>query len=154
MAFQISIFRKTIIDLKILIAIVLGVGAITFFTDFKNYTKTYNYNGTKIYFYALMHYICGFGFIICALFMFANFYFADKVTEIKTFDIIERSSIAGSKKSSNKRRPTFKINYHGKIKTLVFTHEFYKKMNFYTNVTLEVRKGLLGFDILENEKLY
>jgi hypothetical protein len=86
--------------------------------------------------------------------MYTNFYFADKVTEIKTFEIIERTSIPGRKFDSNKRKPTFKINYYGEIKTLVFTHESYKKMNFYTNVTLETKKGFFGFDILENKKLH
>ncbi len=39
------------------------------------------------------------------------------------------------------------------MKELVFNHEYYEKMNFYTNVELEVRKGYFGFDILENKRL-
>jgi hypothetical protein len=154
MAFQISIFRKTVIDLKILIGLILVAGVLAFVLDFKKYTKTYSYHGVGTYFYALMHYICGFGFIICSLFMCTNFYFADNVTEVKTFEINDHSSIPGRKFDSKKRKPTFKINYHGTIKTLVFSHEFYRKMNFYSKVTLETRKGFFGFDIIENEKLH
>ena len=153
MVWQINIFRNTIIDLSILIGIILVVGILSFFIDFKNYEKTYEYSGIWVYIYSSMHYICGFGFIVCSIFTLTNYYFADKKAIKKTFEIVERSSLPGSKHHRDERQPTFVINYHGKIKELVFNHEYYEQMNFFTNVELEVKKGYFGFDILENKKL-
>ena len=153
MAWQVTIFRNTIIDLSILIVIILVVGIIAFFFDFKNYGKTYKLSGIALYIYSSMHYFCGFGFIICSIFMLINFYFADETPVKETFEIVERSSLVGRKYHRDKRKPVFRINYDGKIKELVFNHKYYEQMNFFTNVELEVRKGYFGFDILENKKL-
>lgn len=148
-----TIFRNTIIDLKILIGIILVVGIVAFLADFKNYGKTYNYSGIGLYFYSSMQYIFGFGFLACSVFMLTNFYLADTKPVKETYEIVERSSLPGRKYHRDERKPTFDINYNGKIKELVFSHKYYEKMDFYTSVELEVRKGYFGFDILENKKL-
>jgi len=64
MTFQIEIFRNTIIDSSILIAIILVVALITFIVDFQNYKTIYKYSGFRLYLFSAMHYIIGFGFII------------------------------------------------------------------------------------------
>tara|TARA_R110001632_G_scaffold31109_4_gene81353 strand:- start:5886 stop:6410 length:525 start_codon:yes stop_codon:yes gene_type:complete len=153
MAWQVVIFRNTIIDYSILIGIILIVGVLTFLLDFKNYGKTYNYSGIGLYFYSLMHYFFGYGFIVCSIFMLTNFYLADKNPIKKTFEIVERSSLPGSKHHRDERKPTFRINYKGKEKELVFQHKYFGKMESYKSVELAVRKGYFGFDILENKKL-
>ncbi len=153
MAWQVTIFRNTIIDLPILIGIILIVGIITFLLDFKNYGKTYKYSGIGLYLYSSMHYIFGYGFIACSIFMLTNFYLAEKEPVKKSFEIVERSSLPGGKHHREERKPTFRINYDGKIKQLVFQHKYYEKMELYKNVELEIRKGYFGFDILENKKL-
>ena len=153
MAWQVTIFRNTIIDLNILIEIIFGVALISFVVDIKNYRKTYKYSGIELYFYSSIHYICGLGFIACSIFMLTNFYLADKKPVTKTYEIVERSSLPGSKHRRTERKPTFDINYNGKIKELVFPHKYYQKMKLYTNVELEIRKGYFGFDILENKEL-
>lgn len=152
MTWQVTIFRNTIIDLEILIGIILIVGIVSFLIDFKSYKKTYKYSGIGLYFYSSMYYICGFGFIACSIFMLTNFYMADSEPIKETYEIVERSSLPGRKYHRDERKPTFGINYNGKIKELVFPHKYYEKMEFYTKVELEVRKGYFGFDILENKK--
>ena len=153
MAWQISIFRNTIIDSKILVSVVLITGIVTYLLDFSNYKKTYKYTGFYLHTYALMHYILGYGFIVCSTFMLTNYYFADNKTITKEFKIIERYSLSGRKRHRSERKPTFIINYEGENKELVFPHEFYKNMETYTSVEFEVRKGYFGFEILENKKL-
>jgi hypothetical protein len=153
MAWQVTIFRNTLIDLKILIGIILIVGVVTFLVDFKNYGKTYKYSGIGLYLYSSMHYLFGFGFIACSIFMLTNYYFADKELIKETFEIVERSSLSGRKYRRDERKPTFQINYDGKVKELVFPHKYFEKMDYYKNVELEVRKGFFGFDILENKTL-
>ena len=54
---EISIFRKTVIPLGLLLSIVGGIGIITTFLDFKNYRQTYDLNGWKLYFFAFRHFI-------------------------------------------------------------------------------------------------
>jgi hypothetical protein len=153
MAWQVTIFRNTIIDLSIPIGMILIVGIIAFVLDFKNYGKTYKYSGIGLYLYSSMHYLFGYGFIVCSIFMLTNYYLADKDPIKKTFEIVEQSSLPGGKHHREERKPTFQINYDGKIKELVFQHKFYEKRKFYKNVELEIRKGYFGFDILENKKL-
>jgi len=153
MVWEIRIFRNTIIDLSIPIGIILIIGIIAFVLDFKNYEKTYEYRGFGLYLYSSMHYLFGYGFIACSIFILTNFYLAEKESIKKTFEIVKRSSLPGNKYHREEREPTFKIEYDGKIKELVFKHKYYEKMNSYKSVELEVRKGYFGFDILENKKL-
>lgn len=154
MAWQISIYQNTIIDLSILFGIIIATGILTSLVDFKNFKKTYKYSGIGLYLYSSAHYICGFGFIVCSIFTLSNYYLADKTPIKETYEIVERTSLQGSTKSlRDERQPAFKINYDGKLKQLVFPHRYHENMSLYKNVELEVRKGFLGFDILENKKL-
>ncbi len=155
MAWQVTIFRNTIIDLEILIGIILVVGIITFLVDFKNYGKTYKYSGIGLYLYSAIHYLCGFGFMACSIFMLTNYYFADQNVKTESYKIIERTWIRGGTKYKSKRekQPVFTINYEGKKKELVFYSRYYENMDSYKNVEFETKKGLFGFKILENKKL-
>ena len=154
MVWQITIFRNTIIDLAIPIGIILAVGILAFIIDFQNYKKTYEYSGFGLYLYSSMHYVIGFGFIACSIFMLTNYYLADKNSRTESYKIIDRTSIpGGTKYRIGERRPVFTINYKGKKKELVFYSEYYDKMNFYKTVEFETRKGFFGYDILENKKL-
>ena len=154
MIWGIEIFRITMIDKFILLGIIFLIGIITFFLDYKNYAKTYTkYSRSALLIYSMMHCILGYGFIACSIFMFTNYYFADEGFETKSFEIIERSSMAGGKNSRGESQPLMRINYDGKIKELVFKHEYYEKMNFYTEVELKISKGYFGFDLLLDKEL-
>jgi len=153
MTLQVNIYRNTIIDLIIPIGIILVVGIITFLLDFKNYGKTYDYNGFGLYFYSSMHYVFGYGFIVCSTFMLTNYYLADKLSDKKNYEIIDKSSMPGSKHHREERKPLIRIDYDGKIKEIVFNHKYYERMDSYKYVELELRKGYFGFDIIENKKL-
>ena len=154
MYFQIQIYRNTIINWLIPASIIIVIGIVSFLIDFKNYKRTYEYSGIGLYFYSWMHYLIGFGFIFCSIFMLTNFYFADQNVKTESYEIVDRSSIRGTTKGRiGKEQPVFTINYKGKRKELVFKNQFYEKMNFYKTVEFEIRKGFFGFDILENKKL-
>ena len=47
MIWQIKIYRNTIIDLPILIGIILATGIVAFIVDYKNYGRTYDYEGVE-----------------------------------------------------------------------------------------------------------
>lgn len=150
---EIPIYQNTIIDLKILIGIILTVAIIVFIIDIKNFEKTYSYSKTKLYIYSLIHYISGFGFIACSIFILTNFYFAESEFKKEKYKIEARSSIPGRKYRRLERQPTFEINYKEERKELVFPHRYYNSMNLYNYIEMEVRKGYLGFDVLENKTL-
>ena len=150
---EIKIFRKTVIDLTIPLGIILIVGILAFLLDFKNFKKTYDYSKFGLYLYSIMHYIIGFGFIACSVFILANYHLAKKKAIVETYKILDRSTMPGDRYNPTEYQPLIKINYKGQIKELVFSHEFYEKMDFYQTVELKVRKGYFGFDILENKKL-
>jgi hypothetical protein len=153
MYFQIQIFRNTIINWLIPTSIIIAIGIVSFFIDFNNYKKTYEYSGIGLYIYSWMHYIIGFGFIACSIFMLLNYYFADNIPVKGTYEIVDRSSMPGGKNNRTEFKPLIRVDYNGQIKELVFSHEYYEKMNFYKTVELNIRKGLFGFDIIENQKL-
>ena len=152
MAIQVNIFRLTIIDPLILVGIVLFIGIATFILDFNNYEKTYESESSWVYLYASMIYICGCGFIACFIFMVSNYYLADKSITKKSFEIVEQSSISAGEYKAE-RHPTFRINYDGKIKELVFNHEYDKNMSDYEFVELDIKKGFWGYDVIDSKIL-
>lgn len=153
MIFEIKIFRNTIIDLNILISLILISSLLFLLIDLKNYKKTYNYSGLKLYFNSIINFIVGYGFTICSIFMFTNYYFASEIIEKKEFEIIKRSSLPGGSKSRDKRKPTFTINFENKEKELVFNNEYYETMNNFGSIEISIQKGYFGFYILKNKNL-
>ena len=154
MYFEIQIFRNTIINWSIPTFIILIIGILSYYLDFKNYKETYFHYGT-IKLYALVNYFIGYGFIACSFFMFMNYYFADQKVNTQSFEIIERTWIQGGGTTfrNREKQPVFTINYKGKKKELIFFSKYYEKMNFYKTIEVDSRKGLFGFEILENKKL-
>ncbi len=152
MIWQIILFRNTIIDYRILIVIVGLTGIIAFLIDFKNYRKTYNeYGKVTLKFYAVFQYVFSYGFIACSIFILLNFYLAKEIKVTKLYKIISRSSLPGRKYHRTERKPTFIIYYNGFRKELVFSNDYYEKMNFYNKIDFEVQKGFLGFDIIKKK---
>lgn len=148
---EISIFRRTIISLGLLLSIVGGIGSVSAYLDFKNYRKTYDLNGWKLYFFAFMQNTLSWGFITCSILVLSNYYFsAGQIIDGK-YAIIETSSMPGSKRSI--RKPLVRIDYKGKTKELIFSNKFYDELEEYSHVSMSVKKGFLGWDIIVNQKL-
>tara|TARA_R110002049_G_scaffold240679_1_gene414540 strand:- start:638 stop:1165 length:528 start_codon:yes stop_codon:yes gene_type:complete len=154
MIWEIRIYRQTIIDIKILLGIVFIVGILTMFFSLNDFQKLFNYKRKSVlYLWTFIQSAVSWGFIACSIFMFANYYLASDESNKQTYGILERSSMPGRKYHRNERKPTFKISYNGKIKELVFSHEYYDKMESYQNVELTVKKGFFGYDLLLEQKL-
>lgn len=154
MLWQILIYRNTIINTGLLVAIVFVVGTICFILDYKHYKKTYDtYSWFRVFFYGFLQSTVSYGFMACSFFVLTNYYFADQEVIKKAYYITKRSSLPGSKGSRSERKPTFYINYDGIEKELVFSHEFYAERMKFEKVEFEVQKGYFGFDILLNKKL-
>ena len=154
MIWQIKIYRQTFIDFKLLLSIILIIGFLTMFFSLKDFQKLFEYkHKAMLYFMTFIQTTVSWGFLSCSIFMFSNYYLANNESIKETYEIVEKSSLAGSKYRRNERKPTFKILYKGKLKELVFRHKYYSKMETYEKIELEVRKGFWGYDLLLNQEL-
>jgi hypothetical protein len=107
-----------------------------------------------LYIFSSIHYLIGFGFIACSIFILTNYYFADQNLKTESYEIIDRTWLPKRiAKYGSEKKPVFTINYKGEKKELVFYSQFYEKMDLYKTVEFETRKGFFGFEILENKKL-
>lgn len=149
--FEISIYRRTIINTYIPIAIILVIGFLTFNFNRQHYKKTYFLTGN---FFPIMQNLISWGFISCYVFMATNYYFAEKATTEYSFIIKEKSSMPGSKHHRNERKPLVTIDYFNFEKELVFRFPDTDSVNKADSVFVIVRKGGLGFDILEDYDVF
>jgi hypothetical protein len=144
---EIFIYRRTIIELKIPLLLWLTPGV--FMTPLLY--KRMNYiDGMKAHW--TLHYIlhtCMTGAFVLFTFMASNYYFADNQIEKSTFEIIGTGSLPGSKGHRSERKPYVVINYKGMEKQLIFSYPETDRINSAKMVNLSVKKGLLGFDIIE-----
>ena len=147
MLFEIFIYRITIIDVYFPISIILVIGFFAFFFNKQHYKKTYSLKGN---FYPIMQNLISWGFISCYIFMAINYYLAENVTTNYRFKIKEKSSMPGSKHHRSERSPLVRFDYFGFEKELVFHFSDTEKVNSADSVKVFVRKGGLGFDILES----
>lgn len=151
---EIILYRQTVIDVKILLGLILAVGVLTTKFVAKDFQELFGYsNKTTLYSWSFIQSAASYGFLFCTLFMALNFYLATNETSIRTYKIIERTSLSGRKYHRSERKPAFKIMYHGQLKELIFPHEYYSEMDYYSEIELKVRKGFFGFDLLLERKL-
>ncbi|MCY1635154.1 hypothetical protein [Marinifilum sp. D737] len=145
---EIYIYRKTLIELKIPLMIWLTPGIVL--TPIF-YNKLNDIDGMKAHW--SLHYIlhsCMTGAFVLFSFMAVNYFFADNEVVSKKFKVQETGSLSGGKGSRNKRSPYVVINYEGMEKQLVFSNSQMDKVMNSKWAVLKVRKGRLGFDVLEN----
>jgi hypothetical protein len=145
--YEISLFRRTVIQLWIPLIITLTIGTIAFVINRKHFNLT---NNSKGWFFPLFQNIVSWGFISVYLFSATNYYLADNEVKNLEFDIKSKSSMIGSKGNRDARKPLVTIDYFGFKKELVFTYEDTKKVESASKVSLTVRKGFFGFDILDH----
>jgi hypothetical protein len=147
LAFEMLIYRRTIINPYIPFSIMLVVGSVAFYFNRQHYKKTYLLTGNFLPF--VQHFI-SWGSLSCYIFMATNYYLADKKTTEYKFSIKEKNSMSGPKGHRDERQPLVTIDYFSFEKELVFRYVDTDKVNKADSVTVVVRKGGLGFDILDN----
>lgn len=147
MLFEILIYRKTFIDAYLLISIILAVSILAFYFNNQHYKKTYSIKGN---FYPIIHNLFSYGFISSYVFLATNYYLAEKKTTNYKFKIKEKSSMPDSKYSRSERQPLVIFDYFGFEKELVFHFSDTEKVNSADIVKVSIKKGALGFDILES----
>lgn len=149
--FEISLYRKTIINIYIPISIILVAGLTGFIINKEHYKKTYALTSN---FYPLIQNLCSWGFISYYLFMSINYYFSEEKTTTYKFPIKEKSSLPGPKYNRDKREPLVRIDYFDFEKELIFRHFESDKVNRADSVIISVKKGKLGYDILDEYDVF
>ena len=151
---EIVIYRMTIIDVKILLGIILTIGFLTTFLSLKDFQLLFGYSKkSTLYFWTFIQSSVSWGFLAASIFMFTNYYLASGESHKQTYQIVERSSLAGRKNHRREHKPTFRILYQGKLKELVFPTLYYRDRESYQNVELTIKEGFLGYDILIEKRL-
>ena len=152
-ALQVTFYRKTIIDIEILLLMIMVSGIIGSYFDYSRFVFTYEFNRLWSYIFSFFQNAIFLGGIVGLLFLTVNYYFPDSKIEKEEYSIIDRSSASGGKYHRSERRPLFTINYRGEEKELVYNHSYYAEMNEYKSVVIETKKGFFGFDIILDRKL-
>lgn len=150
MLLEISIYRKTIVNIYTPISIVLTVGLFAFILNKKHYKRVFSLTRNFI---PLIQSLGSWGFITCSIFMAANYYLAEKTVTKYEIAIKEKSSMPGSKGRRGERQPLVRIKYFDIEKELVFRYSETEKVNNADSVAVTIKKGLLGFDILQDYKV-
>lgn len=150
---EIFIFRKTIISLNLLLLMIVVIGSLATFLDFKNYREISELSGWKLYLYAFLQNTVSWGFIACSILVLSNYYLSQGQIIEERYAIIETSSMSGSKGNRSKRKPLVRIDYKGKMKELVFSNQYYGELEEYTHVNIKVKKGFLNWDIIVSQEL-
>ena len=151
MIWQITIYRKTIIDVTIPLLIVTISGSIAFLIDRERYSSTYDLKYKTAW--AWLQNIASWGFLICTLFMVLNRYFAADTVTTSTHSINSIGTMPGKPRTMANEQPLIRIDYYGKTKELVFTKEYLTKLNMAKSVTIETRNGLFGYKIIDKQTI-
>jgi hypothetical protein len=153
LVWEVTLYRKTFIDIRILWSIIFGVGLLAALIDLKNYRQTYSYRGLKSFVFAFGTNLCIWGFSTCTLFMATNFYLGEERVSTTTCKIVDRYSMSGSKGDRSRRKPVFTISYDNARKDIHFGPDYFNELNSFQFVEVKTRKGLLGFDVIVESKL-
>ncbi|MFM2224350.1 MAG: hypothetical protein RJA07_552 [Bacteroidota bacterium] len=140
-----SLFRLTIVPVWIIILVICIATIVAFFIIKKKYLNTYKKSNIL---YPLGQSLVSFGIMASFCFMALNYYLADKNTETKSFKILHKHSIG-----TDPSQPALEINYNGASKQLVFQVWQQAKIDNFKFVTLEIKKGFLGYDVISNIRL-
>ena len=151
---EIELYRHTVINPIIPIAIIILTGGTITPLVMKDFERLFDYRSRfMLIVWSFVQSSVSWGFIACTFFMAVNFYGPTSEAKRQTFSIVERSSLAGRKYHRDERKPTFKIEYEGKLKELVFSNAIYPDMDTYRQIEVSVKKGFLGYDLLVNPAL-
>ena len=144
--FEISIFRRTIINeiIPVSIWLITGIG----FT-FLNSEVLRNHFDAESKFWQLFYNVLTFGGIILFGIMYLNYQSPNVNLDTHKFEIIDKSSMG----RATRRRPIARINYFGLKQEIIFSYKDTKDFKIADSLMLKVKKGNLGFDVIVEKKL-
>ncbi|MGQ7947565.1 hypothetical protein [Flavobacterium sp. WC2509] len=146
---NLKLYEKTIIPIEIVLAI-YSIG-ILFFVMFKNKLKeisSWNDFNNFVFSFLVV------GSYLTILFLGANYSFAKKQAEWKTYKIVRKTEINGGKYNRNNKIPAVIISTENNdTKRIEFKRNLKNKVDFSNSLELELSKGLFNFYIIRNAEL-
>ena len=143
MAWGIKLYRLTFIDIWIPIAILVITSLSTLVLIKSHYAKTYK---TDRLVYPILQSIMSVGFLVTSIFTMVNYYFPDDHEVTYEYTILKTGKLGG-----RHRRSYGIIRHKGKAKQLIFKQR--PPLESSDRVMLNVQKGLLGFEIITEQKI-
>lgn len=146
---NLKLFEETIISVKIIaIFYVLGVLIFVLFKSKLEELSPWNHINNFIFCLFVV------GSYSILSFLSINYYFAEKRTENKTYKIITKTEIQGTKYNRSKKTPTVIIKTEqNNTKRIEFTRSMKAKIDKANFLELELSNGFFNFDIIRSKKL-
>jgi len=144
----ISLFRKTVIETTVSIGLYLIIGTLGLLV-FNKQLKVYAGN----FFYRVVFSVVSFGGTFVALFLFLNLEYASEQISLEKYEILEKSSLPGSKHHRSERKPTVYIMLDGLKKEIVYPYSMTTKVDEAQYLMIKKSEGLFGFDVIRSKKL-
>ena len=146
---NLKLYQKTIISIDIILGL-YAIG-ILFFVIFKNKLKEISaWNDFNNFVFSFLVV----GSYLTILFLGANYSFAKKQTEWKTYEIVRKTEINGGKYNRNAKTPAVIINTkNNDTKRIEFDRNLKNKIDISNSLKLTLSKGLFNFYIIRNTEL-
>lgn len=149
---MINIYRQTVISWQIPFCISISSGITLAFITRRSKFNIHNFP-TESIFYPIFYYITSLGSFLGYLFLAYNYYFAYPEIAHYDFPIKEKSSMPGPKGHRDERQPLVRFDYFGREKELVFPYSQTSQVAQANKILIRVKKGRLGFDIVDSREL-
>lgn len=147
----ILIFKETFINWYIPIMICLFIGISTILVTPDSWKEIYkNHFKRHSLLWLILNNCLSFGSIGMFIFMNVNYNSSNESIETHKLEIVRKSSKHGQ---YGKRIPVADVNYNGLIKTISFRHKEKDKLNASNYISLKIKKGNLGFDIITKKEI-
>lgn len=144
---EISLFRKTFINVSIPLTLLIGGGFILFLL-FRNKIRYYVENAYGFFLQAF-HGIILFGGLLMFFFMALNFYIPTGKIELVDLKIIKTGTLSKGRHGGG--NPYAVVDYHGFEKQLIFSSS--SNLDNAERIKVHLQKGVLGFLIVKDKKL-
>lgn len=143
-----QLYKKTIIDMNTLLLIILIAGIVAYVIEQSRFFTV----GIKDFsFLGLLKNIFIWGLIGCSSFIILNYYIHSNKSKREKYEL-EATRGANREKGSIKSIYV-QIKYDNKLKELKFNKKYYRDIHKYKSVSLDIRTGLFGFEIIKKQEL-
>lgn len=146
---NLKLYEETIIRIEI-IAALYGIGILTFLMINRILKKISPWNN----FNNLIFYLLVLGSFLTTSILGINYYFSEKKTENKTYKILRKTEIIGSKYNRSKKIPAVIIETEKDYtKRIEFSRNLKYKVDKSSSIKLTLSKGLFNFYIIRNKQI-
>lgn len=142
----ICLYNRTFIHAAIPVFLTLAAGSLACLLNRHHYHRTFH---TRRIFFPFIHNVLSWGCAACCVFMALNYYFAHGTAQPYTLPVQSAATLPDPDSYRKEPQPTVFINYAGHSKRLILEPLNGSTAAQASHVKLYVKRGLLGFDVIE-----